>query len=219
MLELGVQTVLFDLDGTLVDSSASVQRAWRAVAEELAVPIERFVPLMHGIPANEVLARVVPQLPPARAAQISERMLAAQADDTDDVRPTAGALALLEALPVQRWAVVTSGDRRLATARIRAAGLPMPLLLVTAEDVAAGKPDPACYLHAAEASGVPASRCLVVEDAPAGVSAGRAADMPVLGVLTTHDRLDQATWTIADLARVRMRADQGGVQVTGLPLW
>lgn len=208
-----VDAVLFDLDGTLVDSSASVERAWRAVAANLGVPYMRFAPHIHGIPAPQVFARVIPSLPPDEAERLSEEMLVEQAQDTADVVAAPGAVAALGGLPEARWAIVTSGDRRLATSRIRAAGLPMPAVLVTAEDVPTGKPDPACYLLAASQLGFVAGRCLVVEDAPAGVAAGRAAGMEVLALTSTYPDLNGTALRVPDLGAARFEADRDGVHV------
>jgi mannitol-1-/sugar-/sorbitol-6-phosphatase len=212
VIDFAVAAVLFDLDGTLVDSTASVRRAWAAVAGELGVPLAEFEPYMHGIPGQQVFAAVLPAMPPDEARALATRMNAEQALDTDGVRAMPGAAAALSALPHSRWAIVTSGDRRLATARIAAAGLPRPPVLVTSEDVRAGKPDPECYLVAASLLGRAPARCLVVEDAPAGVAAGRAAGMPVLGVLTTYRHLD-ADVTAPDLSTVDIHADGCGVRV------
>ena len=174
------QAVLFDLDGTLVDSTDSVVRAWRWVAQSLDRPYSDFEPYAHGIPASQVFDAVAPELPGSLRAELIESMLRAQADDTDDVLALPGALAALEVLPTSRWAIVTSGDRRLAQARIRAAGLPPPRVLITSEDVLLGKPDPAPYLLGASRLGADPARCLVAEDAVAGIASGRAAGMSVL---------------------------------------
>ncbi len=213
MRSFSVDAVLFDLDGTLVDSSASVARAWRRVATELDTPIERFEPYMHGIPAPQVFAAVTPWLASSRAAVLTNRMLTAQASDTGDVVAQPGALAAIDGLPTSRWAIVTSADRQLARARIRAVGLPLPQVLVTAEDVAVGKPDPACYLLGAQRLGYSAGGCLVVEDAPAGVASGLAAGMTVLAVQTTYRALEDATVSAPDLSFVDVHADRHGVHV------
>jgi sugar-phosphatase len=205
--------VLFDLDGTLVDSSGSVLRAWQLVAAELAVPIEAFQPYLHGIPAPQVFAAVTPWLSGLEIAQLTERMLAEQAADTRGVVAQPGARWALETLPRDRWAIVTSADRRLAQARIRAAELAAPGVLITTEDVMVGKPDPACYLLGAQRLNFPPRRCLVVEDAPAGVAAATAAGMPVVGVLTTYHALDGVTVQVPDLTYLRLRADGRGVHV------
>ena len=134
--------------------------------------------------------------------------------DSDDVRAMPGAIRLLDGLPSSRWAIVTSGDQRLATTRIRAAGLPMPRELVTSQDVTAGKPNPAPYLLAASRLGYPPARCLVVEDAPAGVESGRAAGMHVVGVLTSSPALPETSHQVDDLTSVVIEVDRLGVRVS-----
>lgn len=214
MIDFACDAVLFDLDGTLVDSTASVVRAWRATAAKLDVPFTAFEPFLHGIPAEQVLATVAPQLSSGQIRELSQWMLAGQAADTDGVVALPGAVEALAGLPPSRWAIVTSGDRRLATARISAAGLPGPDVLVTIDDLRAGKPDPEAYLLAAARLGFAPERCLAVEDAPAGVASGVGAGMPVLGVLTTYPHLD-ATATVPDLSGVEIRAHDHGVRVVG----
>lgn len=213
MIDFDCDAVLFDLDGTLVDSTASVVRAWQATAAKLDIPFSAFEPYIHGIPGEKVLATVAPQLAPEQIHELSQWMLASEAADTDGIVPQPGAVDALAPLPIRRWAIVTSGDTRLATARIGAAGLPMPAVLVSADDVRIGKPDPEAYLAAAARLGYAPGRCLVVEDAPAGVRSGQAAGMPVLGVLTTYRHLD-ATVTVPDLSAVDVQVDDDGVRVT-----
>ncbi len=168
-----IEAVLFDMDGTLVDSDAAVERAWRAWAAEHGVEPAAVLAVAHGAPAERTVRLVRPDLTEAGVAAAAARQLALQYDDLSDVVPTPNAAELLAALRLP-WAVVTSADARLAKARLGAAGIAAPLL-VTVEDVRAGKPDPEGYLRAAELLGVAPERCLVVEDAAVGVAAGRAA--------------------------------------------
>ena len=146
----------------------------------------------------------------------------AESDDTDGVVALPGAASLLESLPADRWAVATSGSRRLATTRLAHGGLPLPRVLVTAEDVERGKPDPQPYLAAAAALGVEASRCLVVEDAPAGIAAGKAAGAAVLAVTTTFaaSALGAADYLAPSLAAVTLRsvADGGELELVARAL-
>jgi HAD superfamily hydrolase (TIGR01509 family) len=172
--------VLLDMDGTLVDSDAAVERAWLAWAAEAAVPLERIRPIMHGNPAPTTIHAVLPGLDAAGVASAAARQLELQYTDLDDVVPTAGAARLLVALKELDlpWAVVTSADRRLAAARLGAAGIDPPLL-VTVEDTPRGKPFPDPYLEAAARLGVAPADCLVVEDSRPGLDAGRAAGAAV----------------------------------------
>jgi sugar-phosphatase len=208
------EAVLFDLDGTLVDSSASVARNWRWVADHVGVPFEAFEPYIHGIPTQQVLRTVLTDWSKPDLLALGARQLVREAEDNDDVVALPGALEVLDQLPSNRWAIVTSGDLRLATARIRAAGLPAPRVLVTSEDVARGKPDPAPYLAGAARLGFATQRCVVVEDAPAGVSSALAAGMPVLGVLTSSTALDGVDRQVADLSEVSIEVDRQGVRIS-----
>jgi sugar-phosphatase len=180
-----IAALLFDMDGTLVDSDAAVDRAWITWCAEYGVDAELAMALAPGRPAADTVARLLAgpdpaAVDPAALAAASARQLALQYDDLSDVVAAAGAhelLALLDRLALP-WAVVTSADTRLAKGRLDAAGIAVPVL-VTTDDIPRGKPDPAGYLRAAELLGVPIEACLVVEDAEAGVLAGRAAGAPV----------------------------------------
>src|SRR4051794_39203702 len=159
--------VLFDCDGVLVDSTAAVERAWAAWAARQGIPWERLTGRMHGRRSQDFIAAEFPQLD---AAAEGAAVDSAQATDPG-VTAVPGASEALAALPPERFGVVTSGSHELATFRLRAAGLPRPAVLVTAEDIATGKPDPAGYLLGAERLGLAPDSLLVVEDAPAGVAA------------------------------------------------
>ena len=172
-----IEAVLFDMDGTLVDSDAAVERAWRQWSAEFGVAPEAVLAVAHGAPAERTVRLVRPDLDEPAVAEAAARQLTLQYDDLSDVVPTPGALELLAALRLP-WAIVTSADVRLTKARLGAAGITPPLL-VTVEDVRVGKPDPEGYLRAAELLGVAPEHCLVVEDAEVGVTAGRAAGAQV----------------------------------------
>ena len=175
-----VQAVLLDMDGTLVDSDAAVGRAWHAWAREFGVPLEGTPDFLHGSPALSSVRRLRPDLDERAAQAAAGRQLELQYDDLSDVRATPGTGELLAELARRGlpWAVVTSADVRLARARLGAAGV-RPPLLITAEDVRAGKPDPESYLLAARMLNADPARCLVVEDSVAGVRAGQAAGATV----------------------------------------
>jgi mannitol-1-/sugar-/sorbitol-6-phosphatase len=172
-----IHAVLFDMDGTLVGSDAAVVRAWRRWAQERGA-LERLEGVdLHGRPADGTIRRLFPEYDEHTVARAAERQVALQYDDLADVAALPGAERVLATLERRRlpWAIVTSADRRLAAVRLSAAGIPSPPVLVTVDDVTAGKPDPEGYLLAAARLGVAIERTLVVEDSEAGLQAGRAA--------------------------------------------
>jgi len=176
-----VTVILSDLDGVLVDSHASIMRAWRWWGALHGVEAQAIETVQHGRPSGEIIAALVPQLD---AVAESRAIDLRQADDTDGVIALPGAHELFAGRePV---AVVTSCTVPLATARLTAAALPVPDVLVTPERLSRGKPDPEGYLLAARSLGADPGECVVFEDAPAGVEAGRAAGMHVVGITTTH---------------------------------
>jgi sugar-phosphatase len=174
--------LLIDLDGTLVDSRGPIARAWDRWAGRRGVDPALIWPIMPGRTADAVMRQVRPDLPDPVLASDQAKLLEWQVADTDGVTALPGAAGLLAALPAGQWAVVTSGSGPLARARLRAAGLPVPSVLIGCDSVTASKPDPSGYLAAAGRLGVPPARCLVVEDAAAGIAAGHAAGMRVLAV-------------------------------------
>ncbi|AZI58781.1 HAD family hydrolase [Nakamurella antarctica] len=213
MTQWVVDAVLFDLDGTLIDSTPSVERSWRLLAERIGLDFDRDINgSFHGVPAKQTLTRLMIDASATEVDETAEWLVELEAGDTDDIIVLPGTLSVLEQLPANRWAIVTSGTRRLATARLLAAGLPVPRTMITADDVTVGKPDPAPYLLGAERLGFHPARCLVVEDAPAGISSGLAAGCQVLGLRTTHD--DLLGTTIQDLSELEISADRLGIIVT-----
>jgi beta-phosphoglucomutase-like phosphatase (HAD superfamily) len=171
-----IDAVLLDMDGTLVASDAAVERAWTTWAAEHGVDPADVLAIAHGSPADVTVRRILPALTAEASVTAAARQLDLQYDDLVDVTALPGVAELVRTLAELRlpWAVVTSADVRLAKARLGAAGIEAPLL-VTVEDVAAGKPDPEGFLLAAERLGVPVGNCLVVEDSAPGLAAGRAA--------------------------------------------
>jgi sugar-phosphatase len=199
--------VLFDMDGTLLDSAASVVRSWTRWAGEYGVSTRALSSgSFHGVPARDIVATL---LPGDDVEAAYARIVELEVVDTDGVVPLPGAVEALQAAGA-RAAIVTSCSTDLAAARIKAAGLPAPEVVVTADDVARGKPDPEPFVLAASRLGAAPDRCLVVEDAPAGLAAAVAAGCARLAVTTTHrrDELD-ADLVVTTLAEVRLAPGNG----------
>jgi sugar-phosphatase len=175
---------LFDMDGTIISSIASAERAWTRWAEAHGLDVASFLPTIHGVRSVDTIRSLgLPGIDPeAEAAAITR----AEIEDVGDIAEIPGARAFLRALPPERWAIVTSAPRELALRRLDAAAMPVPALLVAAEDIDQGKPAPDCFLLAADRLGVAAPDCLVFEDAPAGIRAGVAAGASVVVVTATH---------------------------------
>lgn len=206
--------VLFDMDGTLVTSVASVIRCWDRLAEELGVVPLDFTEL-HGIPARDLVRRLLPDRTPAEQDRALHRVVELELADTDDIEVLPGAAEALATLAgTGRCAIVTSCGRELAAARLRAAGVAVPPVVVTADDVRRGKPDPEPFRAGARLLGFDAGDCLVVEDAVAGLRSARAAGAATLALTTTMaaHRLD-ADGVVPTLDAVRFRPVADGVRV------
>lgn len=198
-LVAGAEALLVDLDGTLVNSDGPVRRAWSAFADRVGLDADEVVAFAQGRPSRETVAALAPPELREREAAAVEH---AEVHDTNGVVALPGAAAVLAS--GRRLAIVTSCSTALATARLRAAGLAAPEVLVSSDGVERGKPDPECFLLGAGRLGVDPARCLVLEDAPAGVAAGRAAGARVLAVRTTHgdEDLRDADAIVDDLGAV-----------------
>jgi sugar-phosphatase len=199
--------VLFDMDGTIVDSRHIVERTWIRWATEHAIPVQTALAQAHGRRTLETMQLLAPHL--ATEAEAA-RLDAEEAEEDGGETAIAGAYELLSALPPARWAVVTSAGRALALRRIAGVGLPVPRVLVGADDVAVGKPSPEGYLRAAERLGVEPNRCVVFEDTPAGAEAGRAAGAKVIGLATTFATVSHCDVLVRDLRDVKPSAPPDG---------
>lgn len=202
---LSCRALLFDLDGVLVDSATCIARAWQRWAERHGCDAQAVIRTSHGRRALETIQQWAPDADAARELAL---LVAEEAGATSGLCEMAGVRALLGQLPMTCWAIVTSAVRSVAEHRLRFVGLPLPTVLVSGDDVAVGKPDPAGYLEAARRLGLWAGDCVVVEDAPVGIEAARRAGMRVLAVTTSHtrDRLRGATLVVPDLAAVAVHA-------------
>jgi mannitol-1-/sugar-/sorbitol-6-phosphatase len=197
------RAVLFDLDGVLVDSTSYIEEQWRGWASSKGLDPEPFLKVCHGRRAVETIRLAAPHLD----AEAEVAAFVPPANDDSPLVAVKGALGLLEKLPPDSWAVATSGPKVGAIDRLRRAGLPIPRILIGAEDVREGKPSPDVYLRAAGALGVAPSDCVVIEDAPPGIEAGHAAGMVVIALTTTHPLAQLAaaeTWA-ESLASIQVR--------------
>lgn len=202
--------ILFDLDGVLVDSTRSVERQWRAWAREHGLDGDEIMKVGHGVRAIEIVRSVAPHLDAEAEVRKLERL---EAGDHDSVRVMPGAVELLRTIPPDRWCVVTSGSRSLATARLKLAGIPLPEIMVTADDVVNGKPHPGPYLKGAGMIGALPTECLVIEDAPAGIVSAHAARMKVLGITSTYPAvaLSEADAVVKNLGQIRVSEDRARI--------
>ena len=204
--------ILFDLDGVLVDSRECVERTWRSWAAERGFDPDAVLREAHGRRTYETIARVAPHLD---AEAEGARIAASETGETRGLYEIAGARELLAALPPRSWAIVTSGIRAVAETRIRHMRLPKPPVLIPADEISRGKPDPEGYLAAAQRLAVDPARCVVVEDAPPGIDAARAAGMRSIGVLGTYppDALGLADIIISSVAALRVTPRAGQLSI------
>ena len=207
------RAALLDMDGTLVDSHAVVERVWRAWADEHGLDPASVLSVIPGRQGHASMAILLPERAPEVNVAENERLLARETADVDGVIEIAGAGALLAALADLPHALVTSADLTLAQVRMTAAGLRMPASAVTAEDVVLSKPNPEGFLTAAAALGVAPEDCVVFEDSAHGVVAGLAAGMRVVGVGSAAEAAG-ATYVVADLSGVSAAPTPEGVAIT-----
>jgi len=204
--------ILFDLDGVLVDSTPAIIHVWTAWSQANGIDPNNVLTVMHGRRSVEVLRIVAPQVDAPAEVEKIEHAITSYKNGTVAIP---GAADLLRSLPGDRWSVVTSGLRAFASARLRAANLPVPNILVSADDVVKGKPDPEPYLKAAELLRVKAEHCVVIEDAPAGIRAGRAGGMKVIGLASTYPpgELSEADLVVKTLAQIKVAHSNGQLEV------
>ncbi|KPU54903.1 HAD hydrolase, IA, variant 1 family protein [Pseudomonas fluorescens] len=201
---------LFDMDGTILTSIAAAERVWTTWAVRHGVDVDSFLPTIHGVRAIDTISRL--GLPGVDAEAEAAWITEAEIEDVDGVLEVAGAAKFLRSLPANQWAIVTSAPRELALRRMAAAGIPEPEVMVTAEDVTAGKPDPAGYRLAARRLGVEPAQCLVFEDATVGILAAEAAGADVMIVTATHEQpIRTPHATLADYELVGVRGDADGL--------
>jgi sugar-phosphatase len=211
MTTIQCKGVLFDLDGVLADSTPAVARVWTIWANKYGLDPEETIRKAHGRPSIATIRELLLNGDHETENAIVERM---EIEDIDGVISLPGAVELLNALPANRWTIVTSCTRPLALVRLRAAGLPIPVKLITSNDITNGKPHPEPYLAGANLLGLAAADCVVFEDAPAGIRAGKAAGARVIALQTTEGdqllRQAGADWIVKDCDSVRVRGSNSG---------
>lgn len=210
-----IAAILFDLDGVLIDSGDLVLDHWRTFADWYGLSQDDVLADVHGRRAVDVIRQALADRPPPEVEDAIRRHEELEVADTDGVVALPGASALLDGLSADRWAIVTACSGPLARARISAAGLPAPAIVVASEHVSEGKPAPDGYLAAASRLAAAPGSCVVIEDAPHGLTAGRAAGAYVLAVTTTHlaDDLTAADVIVPDLSAVRITPGNRGLRL------
>ncbi len=207
-----IKGLLFDMDGVLISSIGSVNRCWRRWAAMYDVPDAANFEVPHGKRAIDIIKMLRPDIDALEGLRVIEDMEIA---DTEDLQVLPGVKQLLESLPPERWAIVTSATHRLLLGRLEVAGLPVPTRLISADSVQNGKPHPEPYQRGAALLGFAPEECIVVEDAPSGIGAGKAAGCRVLGVLGTHvaAELHEADWVAPSLAELTFTASPDGLEL------
>ena len=205
MIEIHCAALLFDLDGVLINSTPAVARVWWRWAVEHGFNPEEVVARAHGRPSLTTVSEYLPNADhEAENREVERREIA----DLEGIVPLPGALHLLTNLPADRWTIVTSCTRPLAEVRIQAAGLPLPKKMITSSDITHGKPHPEPYLKGASLLGFPPQDCIVLEDVPAGVRAGKAAGAKVIAFKTTVQesvlRAAGADWILNSCGDIRL---------------
>ena len=211
ILTLRARALLLDMDGTLVHSTGEVEAVWRLWCRRHRLDPEPVLAMCHGVRSREVIRTLAPQLDLAQEVDLLDDL---EIHHTGQAEAFAGARTLLASMPVERWALVTSASQRVARHRLRSAGLPLPALLVGAEDVEHGKPDPEPYLLAAERLGLAAADCLVFEDAPAGISSALRAGCRVVQVGGRQRLSPGISALIQDWRQVSVVVEAEGLQLT-----
>lgn len=206
------KAILFDMDGVLMDSTPSVERVWRTWAAMHGLDPERVASQAHGRRSIETIRAVAPEMDAEKENIVVEQM---EIDDKEGVTALPGAAELLAHLPPERFAIVTSATRLLAVARLGYAGIPVPLHMVTANDVVHGKPSPEPFLKGAALLGFAPADCVVFEDSPAGIASARSAGMKTIALQTTHPgaQLQNAHTIIGNLADVKATLRDGSISL------
>jgi mannitol-1-/sugar-/sorbitol-6-phosphatase len=211
MVEISCNGLLFDLDGVLVDSTPAVARVWSKWAIAHGFDPEETVRKAHGRPSLSTVKELLPNSPDPEAE--NEPILRGEIEDTEGVVPLPGVCDFLRSIPQERWALVTSCARPLAYVRLKAAGIPVPVKIITSNDVLRGKPDPEPYIKGAALLGLAPGACVVFEDAPAGIRAGKSAGARVIALPTSSPepdlKLAGADWILHGYSHLSLASSNG----------
>lgn len=210
VLTLRAEALLLDMDGTLVHSTTEVETVWRLWCQSHRLDPEPVLAMCHGMRSREVIRALAPQLDLAREVALLDEL---EIQHAGVAEPIAGARTLLGALSPARWVLVTSASQRVARHRLASAGLPLPRLLIGAEDVVRGKPDPEPYLLAARQLGLAPADCLVFEDAPAGIRSALQAGCQVVQIGGDKRLDDGVRARLEDWRQIRLTEDEAGLQL------
>ena len=210
VLTLRAEALLLDMDGTLVHSTTEVETVWRLWCQGHRLDPAPVLAMCHGVRSREVIRALAPQLDLAREVALLDEL---EIQHAGVAEPIAGARTLLAALAPDRWALVTSASQRVARHRLASAGLPLPRLLIGAEDVVRGKPDPEPYLLAARRLGLAPADCLVFEDAPAGIRSALQAGCQVVQIGGDKRLDDGVRARLEDWRQIRLTEDEAGLQL------
>lgn len=212
MIQVRCKALLFDLDGVLIDSTPAVSRVWKAWALEHGFDADEVIHRAHGRPSISTIREYLPNADHSAENNEVERR---EIEDLDGIVPLPGALALLQSLPLERWAIVTSCTRALAEVRVRAGGLPVPRHFLTSSEVVNGKPHPEPYIKGATMLGLGPEECVVFEDVPAGIRSGKGSGARVIALRTTVADADLraagAHWVLESCAAVKAEATSDGL--------
>ena len=206
------KAILFDLDGVLVNSAECVERTWREWSARHRLNAEEVIGIAHGRRTVETVRALAPHLD---AQEEVAQLEAKEALTTEGIYEIEGARELITQLPLGKWAIVTSGTRTIAEFRLKHVGIPIPPVMVCADEISHGKPHPEGYLTAAEGLAIPASNCIVIEDTPPGIEAAHNAHMRAIAVATTYsrDHLADADLIVERLTDLRIGVRGGAIQI------
>jgi len=214
---LSCKCLIFDLDGTLVDSGDVVERVWKVFADRFGFNFEKEVlPICHGRPAKYPLIELIPTITQKEIEKVEREFEEMELGMTDGLLPIEGAHEFLKSIPYDKWAIATSCSKELALARIKSVGLQLPKILVTADMVTNAKPFPEPFIKAAELLGVPPSDCIVFEDSPAGISAGKSAGAVVIGInmTDTAKKISSPDFSINNMSEVQIKTVSGMLNIS-----